>query len=268
MKTWHTAFLRIAGVATGVTIGLCATLLVMNWYLNRPKAWNSKAISCVSSRARPFFITQEGQVSKVGGFTLKFALANNTGKDYHLFPSNLRLFARQAATGALEEFNGTMDASLLIPDGERAQLVIYVHYICTESSKESQRDEATCFQDAFGDVSGFVALDNDVRFRIDLPKPTLERSKDDNKRTGAILERLRPDRGDMFSRRAACERADDFLAACRKNGVRPQLGSPSPNSKDVEHLPEWGDPPVTVTSGSCEIALKWEDFCRESRSSN
>ena len=124
---------------------------------------------------------------KASGFSLRFALTNNTGRDY-IVPPNVKLFKRQAGTQALEEFNGKVEHAFLIPAHESAQLTIQADYSCglsdLDSGHVSERDEPTCFHDAFSDVSGFVALDEDSKVRLNLPKPTLATSKDEKARVG------------------------------------------------------------------------------------
>jgi len=210
---------------------------------------------------------------KTSGFSLRFALANNTGRDYTV-PPNVKLFKRQAGTQALEEFNGRLEHAFLIPAHERAQLTIQSDYSCGVSDMDgkhvSERDEPTCFPDAFGDVSGFVALDESNRVRLDLRKPALVTSKAEKAVAGGKAESVaKPDTGDVFDRVAACQQADEFVALCKKQNVRPTPGSFAAYSGYADHLPEWVKPPsgykLDATPQSCEVAMEWQNFCRRAK---
>ena len=209
---------------------------------------------------------------KMAGFSLRFALANNTGRDYTV-PPDVKLFKRQAGTRALEEFNGRLERAFLIPAHERAQLTIQADYSCEVSDTgghESERDEPTCFHDAFGDVSGFVALDEGSRVRLDLPEPALVTSKDEKPAAGGKAQSAaKPDTGDVFDHVAACQQADEFVALCKKQNVRPTPGSFAAYGGYADHLPEWVRPPsgykLDATPQSCEVAMEWQNFCRRAK---
>lgn len=207
---------------------------------------------------------------KASGFSLRFALANNTGRDYTV-PPNVKLFKRQASTQTLEEFNGKLEHAFLIPAHERAQLTIRADYSCRiadlDGGHETERDEPTCFHDAFGDVSGFVALDEDNKVQLNLTKPTLVTAKDEKGTGESKAESLsKPDRGDVFDRAAACQQADEFVALCKKKNIRPPPGSFAAYGGYADHLPEWTSPPtgykLDATPQSCEVAMEWQNFCR------
>ena len=273
MTDWQKIFLRAGGVAAGVTVALAGIGLSIYWYSTRPKSWDSKAILCVSANAGAVYeYNTETRAMKVSGFSLRFAVANNTGRDYTV-PQNVKLFKRQAATEALEEFSGKLEHAFSIPAHERAQVTIQTDYSCKvsdlDSGKESERDEPTCFRDALGDVSGFVALDEDNKVRLDLPKPTLVTSKDDKANGKNKAESLKPDRGDVFDRAAACKQADDFVALCKRQNVRPPPDSFAAHGGYADNLPEWTNPPsgykLDATPASCEVAMEWQNFCRRAK---
>jgi hypothetical protein len=274
VKDWPEVFVRAAGVAAGVTVALAGVALSIYCYSTRPKSWDTKVISCVSANARAFYeYNPQTRVMRTSGFSLRFALANNTGRDYTV-PPNVKLFKRQAGTQALEEFNGRLEHEFLIPAHERAQLTIQADYSCgvsdMDGGHESERDEPTCFHDAFGDVSGFVALDEGNRVRLDLPKPALVTSKAEKAVAGGKAQsRSRPDTGDVFDRAAACQQADEFVARCKKQNVRPTPGSFAAYGGYADDLPEWVKPPsgytLDATPQSCEVAMEWQNFCRRAK---
>ncbi len=210
-------------------------------------------------------------------------LANNTGRDYTV-PINVKLLQRQAGTEALEEFSGKLEHAVLIPAHDRAQLTIRADYSCREvdfdGKHESERDEATCFHDAFGDVSGLVVLDDDSKVRLTLPKPTLvthETGKTVNGGGGSGQAKplpggngeLPPGSGDVFDRAAACQQADKFVTLCKRQNVRPPPGSLAAHGGYSDHLPEWTYPPsgytLEATPQSCEVAMEWQNFCRRGK---
>jgi hypothetical protein len=274
VKDWQKVFLRAAGVAAGVTVALSGVAFSIYWYSSRPKSWDTKAISCVSANAGAVYeYNTETRVMKASGFSLRFALANNTGRDYTV-PPNIKLFKRQTGTQALEEFNGKLEHAFLIPAHERAQLTIQADYGCGVSDLDgghvSERDEPTCFHDAFGEVSGFVALDEDNKVRLNLLKPTLVTSKDEKVGVGSKTGTLsKPDKGDVFDRVAACQQADEFVAVCKKQNVRPTPGSFAAYGGYADHLPEWAKPPsgykLDATPQSCEVAMEWQNYCRRAK---
>jgi hypothetical protein len=175
MKEWQKVFLRGVGLGFGGAIALAAVALSIHWFSSRPKSWDLKAISCVSAKAGPYSeYDPQTRKLKTLGFSLEFALANNTSRDYTV-SQNLKLYKRLAATGALEEFSGKLEHGFLIPARDRAQITIDADYKCgildLATGDETERDEATCYRDAFGDVIGFVALDEGNKIEISLPKP-------------------------------------------------------------------------------------------------
>jgi len=109
LKDWQKVFLRAAGAAAGVTVALAGVALLLHWYSSRPKSWDTKAVSSVSSNAGAFYeIDAVRREVKTAGFSLKFVLANNNGRDYTV-PLNVKLLQRQAGTEALEEFSGKLE---------------------------------------------------------------------------------------------------------------------------------------------------------------
>ena len=112
---------------------------------------------------------------KGSGFHVSFVVENKTGSDFN-FPQSAKFFKRNVKTQALEEVKLALDHPFVIPAHERAQLTASMEYSCSEENldtgKTTEREGKECFQDAFGDVSEFVAFDYDSRTRLNLPKPT------------------------------------------------------------------------------------------------
>ena len=99
----------------GATFGVAAaaTLLIVGgiiyWISNRPKGLDGTAIKAVSSRAsQTFSVNDEKKEITPSGFELYFVLANTTGRDYTL-PEDVKLFKRNAQTGARTELQGKLD---------------------------------------------------------------------------------------------------------------------------------------------------------------
>jgi len=134
----------------------------IKWYSSRPKSWDAKSITCVSATAVPTYnYTPEARGFKIAGFSLTFALSNNTNHDYTV-PENVKLLRTESGSKALADFDDKVGHAVLIPARERAELTIATEYSCSDfdaAGHETQRDEKTCFNDAFGDAIGFVALD-------------------------------------------------------------------------------------------------------------
>ena len=180
----------------------------------------------------------------------------------------MRLLRRDSNSKALADFAGKLDHAVLIPAGERAELTIDTEYSCATidaAGHETQRDESTCFNDAFGDTTGFVALDDESKTRLNLPKPALATGKKANgqekKAEGKASPLLAPDRGDIFDRVAACEEADRLVSLCRRQNFKLPKDSFVPDTlRDLPQPPKGFklDPSVDT----CELAGEWQNYCR------
>lgn len=163
------------GIAAAITLLAAAGLIY--WLSNRPKGLDPAAIKAVTSSAVETFTLDEGKRELTpSGFDLSFVLANTTGRDYTL-PEDVKLFKRDATTGALSELKGKPRRAFFIPAKERAEFEIEIECSCADMDMATgittQRDSQTCYNDAVGTVSGFLALDYSNNIRIDLPKPAL-----------------------------------------------------------------------------------------------
>lgn len=245
------------GLAFGCAFAITAVLAmaVLKWYSARPKPWNAEAITCVSATVVPTYnYNPETRDLKIAGFAFTFALANNTGRDYTV-PQNLNLFKRGAGSKALADFTGKLGHSVLIPAAERAEMNIWTEYSCSNfdaAGHESQRDDKTCFNDAFGDVVGFVALDDENKIRLNLSKPSLSSPKKESaaaaepsvknveKPSGRMLP---PNKGDVIDRVAACSEADRLVLLCKKKNFQPPKGSFAAFGGYPDHLPDLPQPP-------------------------
>ena len=169
----------VFGAAFGMAAAL--TLIVAGgfiyWLSHRPKGMDATAIRAMTSSATQTFVEDDAKRDLTpSGFQLIFVLANTTGRDYTL-PADVKLFKRDGRTGALSELDGKPRHSFLIPAKDRAEVWIDIEYSCADLNMETgvttQRDSQTCYNDAVGSVSGFLALDYSNHIRIDLPKPSL-----------------------------------------------------------------------------------------------
>lgn len=226
----------VFGLAFGCAFAITATsaVVAVKWYSSRPKSWDAKSITCVSATAvTTYHYTPETRDFKIAGFSFKFALANNTSRDYTV-PQNVKLLRRDTGSKALADFAGKLDHAVLIPAGERAELTIHTEYSCADidaAGNETERDESTFFKDALGDAVEFVALDDDNKIRLNLLKPALASPKKENgpgKHVDSQPSRLLlPSKGGIFDRIASCEEADRLVSLCKKQNFRPPK-APSP----------------------------------------
>jgi hypothetical protein len=260
------------GAAFGVAIAI--TLLIVGgiiyWLSNRPKGLDSTAIKAVSSRAlQTFSVNDEKKEITPSGFELCFILANTTGRDYTL-PEDAKLFKRDVQTGALSELKGKLDHAFFIPAKHKAEIGIEIEYSCGDFNMETgittQRDSQSCYNDAVGSESGFLALDYSNRVRIDLPKPKLTPTPPN---PPVQAKNLPPDKGDIFDRVAGCQRAERLASSCKAQHI-------SVGKENVAHYDGWEDPLPSLAMPPpsyeldpspqvCGTAYQWQNFCRSKK---
>ena len=163
------------GVAAALTLPIVGGFIY--WLSNRPNGMDTTSIKAVGSRAsQTFTVNDEQKEITPSGFELYFVLANTTGLDYTL-PEDVRLFKRDGQTQALSELKGRLDHAFFIPVKEKAEVGIEIDYSCSNlnmvTGVTTQRDPVSCYNDAVGAVSGFLALDYKNHIRIELPKPRM-----------------------------------------------------------------------------------------------
>jgi hypothetical protein len=263
----------IFGAAFGCAFAIAGIfgLAAMKWYSSRPKAWDAKSITCVSSVGGPTYqLKTETRDFKLAGFNFTFVLANNTDRDYTV-PQNLKLL-RRGSSKALADFAGSVERAVLIPPGERGELSIWTDYSCSnfdEVGRETEREVETCFHDAFGNVSGFVALDEDKRIRINLPKPELKLSKREVSAPDRQNPTTRPDKGDARERAAGCYRANDLVSRCNTTRIQLPKDSFAAHGGWADNMADLPEPPkgykLDPSSKTCEIAKEWQNYCEKKK---
>lgn len=158
------------GVALTVLIGAIATRA-------RSSGWDEKALVVEWSEAgETFEIT--GSDMKHAGFSLVFALQNNTGKDITI-PTDVTIMKRLTKGKTLTEYPGIkLGQSFFVPSHQSAQLSLWLDRRCSSedlaTGTTSQRDPRTCFNEEFADSDGLVIFDHQQRIQINLPKPKLK----------------------------------------------------------------------------------------------
>jgi hypothetical protein len=257
----------------GVSFGAAAaiTLLVVGgfgyWLFNREKGMNSTAIKAVSSTAwQTSDLDATKRTMTPNGFELYFVLANTTSHDYTL-PEDVKLFNRDAKTDALTEFYGKPDHAFLIPAKDKAEIRIHADYGCSDENIDTgvtkQRDPQTCYNDNLGEVKGFLALDYKNQIRIELPKPTLHATPANPPVQGKDLP---PDKGDVFDRVAACDRAEHLTTSCKAKNISVGKDNPAYYDGWQDPLPLLPVPPnsyeLDPSPQVCGIVYQWRNFCR------
>jgi hypothetical protein len=213
----------IFGAAFGIAamLTMFAIFGLLHWYGSRPKPWNAETIRSISTTATQSFTLDEKANSFTGtGFDLAFVVENRTASDYTV-PQDLKLFKRNRRSLALEEFNAKLEHPFMIPAKERAEIQAEVEYGCNtlelETGKKTERDAQTCFNDAFGDVAGFVGFDYETRTRLNLLNPELYRP---NGAPQDSLTGIAPDRGKPWERYADCQEGERLVALCNQANIR------------------------------------------------
>jgi hypothetical protein len=176
METWKKTLLRAAGVGAG--FAFVAALIVgaaLWWYSSRAQSWDASTIKGTNTTVSQTFDLDEQKKDYIAsGFMLVFILQNTSGKDYTV-PENLRLFERSSKSGALEELKVKLDHPFVVPAKEKTEVHASMEYGCSDedmaTGKTTERDGATCFKDAFGNVTDFVGFDDATHTRLNLPKP-------------------------------------------------------------------------------------------------
>ena len=238
---------------------------------------NTAAIKAVSaSVSQTFNVNDEKKEITPNGFEMYFVVANTTGHDYTL-PDDVKLFKRDAKTGALSELSGKLDHAFLIPAKDKAEIRISLDYGCADEDMvtgvTTQRDSQKCYDDAVGSVNGFLALDYNNHMRIELPKPALAPTPPNTpvqvKSKLSDKAGLPPDKGDIFDRVAACQRGERLAKACKaqhftvgKDNVAYYDGWETP-------LPSLPVPPASYeldpNQADCGTAYQWQNFCRSKK---
>jgi len=269
------AFGAAFGVATAITLLIVGGFIY--WLSNRPKGMNTAAIKAVSaSVSQTFNVNDEKKEITPNGFEMYFVVANTTGHDYTL-PDDVKLFKRDAKTGALSELSGKLDHAFLIPAKDKAEIRISLDYSCADEDMvtgvTTQRDSRKCYDDAVGSVNGFLALDYNNHMRIELPKPALAPTPPNTpvqvKSKLSDKAGLPPDKGDIFDRVAACQRGERLAKACKAQHFTVGKDNFAYYDGWETPLPSLPVPPASYeldpNQADCGTAYQWQNFCRSKK---
>jgi hypothetical protein len=265
--------IAIFGIAFGCAFGIVAALglTALRRYSVRPRPWDSKSITCTSAQAVPTYeLNPETNTMKLDGFSLSFALANNTGRDYTV-PQNIKVYRRDPGSKALADFRGKIEHAVLVPAHDRAELSVQLDYGCSNidmSGHETERNAETCFHDAFADAVAFVALDEEKKIWVNLTKPTLSAPKEEKNHSEAKPARLgSPQKGNVFDRIASSDEADRLVSLCTQQHFQPPKDSFAAHGGYADILADLPQPPrgykLDASPSTCEIALEWQNYCRD-----
>lgn len=168
------------GASAGVTLTVLAALIFVGflWYSSRPVPWNKSALSVVWSEAHETFdLNEKIRDFKHAGFSLDFALQNNTKRDITI-PADATIMKHLLRGGTLaEETAAKPYRSYFVPAHERAMISVQLDYGCSDEDFATgavhARDPRVCFSEAFADSDGLVLFDHNNRIEVTLPKPGL-----------------------------------------------------------------------------------------------
>ena len=261
----------IFGASFGVAavVAVVAALGLFRWYSSRPKPWDASTIKGVSSTVTQTVTLNEKENKFIGaGFEMTFILENTSGRDYTV-PQNLRLFARAIKSGALQDINAKLDHPFVVPAKEKAEFRAGVEYGCStidmDTGKKTERDDANCFKEEFGDVAEFVGFDDETHTRLNLPKPTY---------TGAPFKPvdaangIAPDRGEPWEKYSACAQASKLVPVCKQKGFALDYAKAAADGwTPVGPLPALPVPPkgytLDASEDDCRTAYQWDYYCRK-----
>jgi hypothetical protein len=114
---------------------------------------------------------------KHSGFSLDFALQNNTARDI-MIREDATIMKHLLRGGTLADAMAAKPyRSYFIPAHQRAEVSIQLAYACDEEDLETgavrDRDSRVCFNEALADSDGLVLFDHINRIQVTLPKPGL-----------------------------------------------------------------------------------------------
>jgi hypothetical protein len=185
MENWKKVLLRAAGFGGGFAVIGAIILGVAVWWSGRPvkpKPWNKTAITA-SYEA----IVVTGKDNTVD---VLYTLRNNTDEDYKIADDSSIHFGvttRQfQVTNYQDKDFGKFDYPIFVPAKSQVQVVLHIGLTMVEHLKDGATDDeqhdfntrvAQLMQAAASNVSGFVVLDDNARYEIDLPEGWSERAK-------------------------------------------------------------------------------------------
>jgi|SRR5665213_207043 len=184
METWKRIVLKAAGFGGGFAAVAALIIAACLWWSSRPvkpKPWNKTAITA-SYEA----IIAAGKENTV---EIMFTLRNNTDEDYKILDESSTHFGvttRQfQVTNYQDKDFAKFDYPIFVPAKSQVQVILHVPLIMEERLRDGASDDeghdyntkvAQLMKAAAGNVSGFVLLDDNARYEIDLPEGWTERA--------------------------------------------------------------------------------------------
>jgi hypothetical protein len=167
----------IVGASAGGGFAVVCALLIAGvvWWSSRPAGWDTDAVTVLEGRATEFF-TLEGNDFQHAGFSLAFALQNETNRDITI-PTGSKIM-RRAERGVLrEQSTAKIDQAAFLPARQRAELSLRIQWSCVQFDAEGVRTErkaSECYSDYFSDVDALVVFDETNHLQLVLPKTPLQ----------------------------------------------------------------------------------------------
>jgi hypothetical protein len=174
-KSWRKWL--VIGISGGVALAVVVAAVIRS----RAVTWDTKSVSVVWSEAHETGSIKNGEV-RHEGFSLEYALQNNTGRDITI-PESATIMNRLTNGGVLVAYSSVAKpyAATFLPAHQRAQLSISIQWGCDVTDLEGKilqkEDPEACFARCFADSDGLVLFDKDNHLEIMLPKPILAKPK-------------------------------------------------------------------------------------------
>jgi hypothetical protein len=166
-------------IAAGVILAALVVAVVIR---SIPVRWDTNSVSVVWSKANEFMDVKNGELI-YAGFTLDYALQNNTGHDITI-PENVTIMKRLTNGGVLKAYSDGAKpfAATFLPEHQRGQLSILLKWSCGEWDVKTHKllhdeDSEVCYARAFAGSHGLVLFDHANHLEITLPKPLFPKPK-------------------------------------------------------------------------------------------
>jgi hypothetical protein len=166
----------VIGVAAGIAVAVVVAAVI------RSRAWDTKSVSVVWSEAHETFKLENGNFEH-GGFSLDYALQNNTDHDITI-PESATIMRQLTKGGVLEPISyvAKLRAATFLPARQRAKLSVAFQWGCGEwdiTGKKLLKQESpeACYARCLADSDGLVLFDHANHLEIMLPKPILAKPK-------------------------------------------------------------------------------------------
>lgn len=186
MDNWKKWFFRAAGFGAGFATVGAIVLGIIAWWSNRPpkpKPWNPNAITAAFST-----MSSEGEKNTL---EFIFTLENHTDNDYRVSDgSQAHLGAQLHDANEISFEQGDFlkaDYPIYIPAHDKVRFMLHVGYPFAEKEDLNPSDDARHDYNTklaafatkeFSNLSGFVLMDENARYKIVMPSGWIERGKE------------------------------------------------------------------------------------------